>query len=175
MIKVFDNPRMLKRIVLEPHLTTDELYKRYRACTKPNEKVRWRALHLISSGVCAADAARQVGRTSGWITQLTQRYNATGRAAVADRRDERRKVGRPATVQAELALELDAALHLSAPDGGLWTAKKIALWIEQKTNRRLHETSAWRILRSLGFTLQTTRPVHQQSATLEAQTEFKKN
>lgn len=175
MIKVFDNPRMLKRIVLEPHLTTGELYKSYRACTKPNEKVRWRALHLISSGVCAADAARQVGRTSGWMTQLTQRYNAAGRGAVADRRDERRKVGRAATVQAELALELDAALHLPAPDGGLWTAKKVSLWIERKTNRRLHETSAWRILRSLGFTLQTTRPRHHQRATLEAQTEFKKN
>lgn len=101
---------MLKRIVLEPHLTTGELSKSYRACTKPNEKVRWRALHLISSGVCAAEAARQVGRTSGWITQLTQRYNAKGRTAVADRRDEGRKVGRPATLQPELALEL-SMLH----------------------------------------------------------------
>lgn len=166
---------MLKQIVLEPHLTTDELNKRYRACAKPNEKVRWRALHLISSGVCAAQAARRVGRTSGWVTQLTQRYNAKGRTAVADQRDERRRVGRPATVRAELALELESALHLPAPDGGLWTAKKVALWIEHKTNRRLHETSAWRVLQTLGLTLQTTRPVHQQSATLEEQAEFKKN
>lgn len=133
---------MIKLIVLEPHLTADELYKRYRACTKPNEKVRWRALHLISFGVCAAAAARRVGRTSGWITQLTQRYNAGGGEAVGDRRNERRKVGRPATLQAELAAELDAALHLAAPDGGFWTARKVALWIEGRTGRRLHETSA---------------------------------
>lgn len=166
----------MPQITLEPHLTTEELYKCYRACRKANEKVRWRALYLISAGMVAAEAARRVGRTSGWATQLTQRYNKDGVAAVGDRRTTGgRKVGRPATVDRELGRELDAALHLPAPDGGLWTAKKVAAWIEQHTNRRLHETSAWRVLRSLGFTLQTVRPEHQRSASAEEQEQFKKN
>lgn len=166
----------MSQITLEPHLTTDELYKRYRACRKANEKVRWQALYLISAGMRAAAAARRVGRTSGWATQLTQRYNKGGVAAVADQRATGgRKVGRPATVNHELAADLDAALHLPAPDGGLWTAKKVATWIERRTGRRLHETSAWRALRSLGFTLQTVRPVHEQSASAEEQEQFKKN
>lgn len=166
---------MPKTIILKSHLTTDELYKRYRACRQPNEKLRWRALHLISSGIRAAEAARQVGRTSGWATQLTQRYNAEGAAAIADRRNEQRKTGRVATVKAELAIKLDDALHEAAPDGGLWTANKVAAWIEQETGRRLHETSAWRVLRSLGFTLQTVRPKHRQVASPEEQAAFKKN
>lgn len=166
---------MPKKIILQPHLTTDVLYKRYRACREPNEKLRWRALYLISSGIRAAEAARQVGRTSGWATQLTQRYNALGAAAVADRREEERKTGRVPTVKAELAIKLDAALHLAAPDGGLWTAKKVAAWIEQETGRSLHETSAWRVLRSLGFTLQTVRPQHRRVASEEEQEAFKKN
>jgi len=166
---------MPKKIILEPHLTTDELYKRYRACTKPNEKLRWRALYLISSGVRAAEAARRVGRTSGWATQLAERYNRNGVGAVADWRPTERKSGRPATVSLELALELEAALHTAAPDGGLWTAKKVAAWIGEKTNRRLHETSAWRVMRGLGFTLQTVRPTQQQTATEAEQTAFKKN
>ncbi|MDQ3749502.1 MAG: helix-turn-helix domain-containing protein [Acidobacteriota bacterium] len=64
---------------------------------QPNEKLRWRALYLISSGLRAAEAARRVGRTSGWATQLTQRYNALGVEAVADRRDAERKTGRVPT------------------------------------------------------------------------------
>lgn len=166
---------MPKKIILQPHLTTDALYKRYRACRQPNEKLRWRALYLISTGARAAEAARQVGRTSGWVTQLTQRYNALGAEAVADRRDHQRKSGRVPTVKAELALRLDAALHEAAPDGGLWTANKVAAWIEQETGRRLHETSAWRVLRSLGFTLQTVRPKHGRAASPEEQEAFKKN
>lgn len=175
MIKVFDNG-LMSQIILEPHLTTDELYKRYRACRKANEKVRWRALYLISTGMRAAEAARRVGRTSGWATQLTQRYNNGGVAAVADQRTaDGRAVGRPATVNQELATELDAALHLPAPDGGLWTAKKVAAWIAERTGRRLHETSAWRVLRSLGFTLQTVRPQHERAASAAEQEQFKKN
>ena len=166
---------MPKKITVEPHLTTAELYKRYRACRQPNEKLRWRALYLISSGMRASEAAQRVGRTSGWATQLTQRYNEGGGQAVADRRDEQRKTGRVPTVKAELAVKLDAALHEVAPDGGLWTAIKVAAWIEQKTGRKLHETSAWRILRSLGFTLQTVRPNDGRAASPAEAEAFKKN
>jgi transposase len=166
---------MPKIITLESHLTTEQLYKRYRACQKSNEKPRWRALYLISSGIRAAEAARSVGRTSGWISQLTARYNSDGASAVADRRGDSRKTGRVPTVTAELAVKLETALQSNAADGGVWTAKKVALWIEQQTGRKLHETSAWRVLRLLGFTLQTVRPAHQRSAAPEEQAEFKKN
>ncbi len=56
----------------------------------------------------------------------------------------------------------------------LWTAKKVADWIEQETGRRLHETSAWQVLRSLGFTLQSVRPTHLKAASLEERAAFKK-
>ena len=79
---------MSRRIELQPHLSTAELYERYRACRRPNEKTRWRALYLISRGTLAAEAARRVGRTSGWVTQLTQRYNERGTEAVPDQRGE---------------------------------------------------------------------------------------
>src|ERR687893_2253227 len=79
---------MSRRITLQPHLTTEELFQRYRACRRPNEKARWRALYLISRGTLASEAARRVGRTSGWMTQLTQRYNERGAEAVPDRRGD---------------------------------------------------------------------------------------
>lgn len=165
---------MPKIIVLKPHLTKEELHKRYRACSKPNEKLRWKALFLIASGVRAAEAARRVGRSSAWMSKVTARYNQRGATAVADKAAASAR-GKTPTLNQELALELDAALHKDAPDGGLWTANKVADWIAAKTGRRLHESSAWRILRSLGFTVQTARPQHAAAATAAEQEGWKKN
>ena len=164
---------MSRRIELQPHLSTAELYERYRACRRPNEKTRWRALYLISRGTLAAEAARRVGRTSGWVTQLTQRYNERGTEAVPDQRGKSRPGPLP-RVEA-VAAELDAALRSSAPDGGLWTAPKVAAWIEQRTGEPVHETTAWRAMRRLGFTLQVPRPRHARAASEREQARFKKS
>ncbi len=165
---------MNRSIELKPHLSTEELYERYRACRKPNEKARWRALYLISRGTIAAEAARRVGRTSGWVTQLTRRYNERGAEAVPDRRGEAKPGPRPG-VSGALARELDDALRSPAPDGGLWTAPKVAAWVEQRTGQSVHETTAWRAMRRLGFTLQVPRPRHRRAASAEEQEAFKKS
>src|SRR5215212_2051172 len=164
---------MSRRIELQPHLSTQELYGRYRACRRPNEKTRWRALYLISRGTLASEAARRVGRTSGWMTQLSQRYNERGAEAVPDRRGAA-KPGPSPRVEA-VASELDAALRSEAPDGGLWTAPKVARWIEERTGQSVHETTAWRAMRRLGFTLQVPRPRHRRSASAAEQAAFKKS
>jgi len=163
---------MSRRIELQPHLSTAELYERYRACRQPNEKVRWRALYLISRGTLAAEAARRVGRTSGWVTQLTRRYNERGAEAVPERREA--QPGPPPLVAA-VAAELDAALRSAAPDGGLRTAPKVAAWIAERTGRSAHETTAWRAMRRLGFTLQVPRPRHARAASEREQARFKKS
>lgn len=164
---------MSRRIELQPHLSTAELYERYRTCRHPNEKTRWRALHLISRGTLASEAARRVGRTSGWVTQLTQRYNEHGAGAVPDQRGDAKPGPRP-RVEA-VAAELATALRSSAPDGGLWTAPKVAAWIEERTGEPVHETTAWRAMRRLGFTLQVPRPRHARSAPERVQARFKKS
>ena len=164
---------MSRRIELQPHLSTAELHERYRACRRPNEKARWRALYLISRGTLASEAARRVGRTSGWVTQLTQRYNERGAEAVPDRRGEV-KPGPPPRVAA-VASELDAALRRPPPDGGLWTAPKVARWIEERTGQPVHETTAWRAMRRLGFSLQVPRPRHARSASERERARFKKS
>jgi transposase len=165
---------MRRRITLQPHLTTEELFQRYRACRRPNEKARWRALYLISRGTLAAEAARRVGRTSGWVTQLTRRYNERGIEAVPDQQSEA-KPGPPPSLDAAVAAELAAALRSEAPDGGLWTAPKVAAWIEGRTGRSVHETTAWRAMRRLGFTLQVPRPRHARAASEREQARFKKS
>jgi transposase len=163
---------MARRIELKAHLTTEELRQRYRSCQKPQEKVRWHALYLISKGVVAADAARRTGRASSWITSLTRRYNREGAQAVA--RKQSTKPSHRAKVDAKLGKELDKALRCVAPDGGLWTAPKVAVWIAEKSGREVHQTTAWRAMRRLGFSLQVPRPANKRRASIEAQAEFKK-
>lgn len=143
---------MPRRITLQPHLTADQLYRRYRACRQPQEKLRWRALYLISAGEFANHAARRVGRSSGWITALARRYNERGVKAVPDARGEVAP-GRPPRLDKEAAIALDAALRAEPPDGGLWTAPKVARWIAERTGTGVNHSTAWRVMRRLGFTL----------------------
>lgn len=164
---------MAKRIELKPHLTTEELRKRYQSCQKPQEKVRWQALVLISNGMIAAEAAQKVGRGSSWITKLAHRYNEKGAAAVERQRLE--KVSHLASLDAELGAELRKALDGKAPDQGLWTGVKVAQWISARTGRKVHRVTGWRTLERLGFSLQTPRPRNRQRASFEEQSEFKKS
>lgn len=163
---------MARRIELKPHLTTEELLSRYRSCQKPQEKVRWHALYLISKGVVAADAARRTGRASSWITSLARRYNRDGAAAIL--RKQSTQPSHRSKVNTKLGKELDKALRTSAPDGGLWTGPKVAAWIAQKTGQEVHQTTAWRAMRRLGFSLQVPRPANQRRASIKEQAEFKK-
>lgn len=164
---------MAERIQLKPHLTTEELRTRYRSCQKPQEKTRWHALYLISKGLVAADAARRVGRASSWITSLTRRYNRDGASAVARKRST--KPSHRAKVDHKLGTELDQALRSAAPDGGLWTAPKVAAWITDKSGQAVHHATAWRAMRRLGFSLQVPRPRNKRRATVEEQAAFKKS
>jgi transposase len=161
-------------IKLKDHLTADELYKRYRKCQQALEKLRWRALYLIAKGGIANHVAKQVGRSSGWMTKLARRYNQLGIAGVADQRGEVKCGVRP-TLSPKQVQALDAALRGPAPDGGLWTSPKVAAWIEKKTGKAVHSTTAWRAMKAAGFTLQVPRPRHGQAATAQQQAAFKKS
>jgi transposase len=161
-------------IKLEPHLTADELYPRYRKCQQAREKLRWRALYLIAKGGVANHAAKKVGRPSRWVTNLVRRYNESGASAVTDQRGEVACGVKP-TLNAKQSQALDSVLRGPAPDGGLWTAKKVAAWINKKAGKHVHPTTAWRAMRASGFTPQVPRPRHRQAATEEEQAAFKKS
>ena len=78
-------------------------------------------------------------------------------------------------MDAALAKQLDQALRAAAPDGGLWTGPKVAVWIAEQTGQRVHQTMGWRALQRLGFSLQTPRPANKRRASAEEQAEFKKS
>ena len=61
-------------------------------------------------------------------------------------------------------------------DGGVWTAKKVALVMAGALGlARVADQRGWEALRAIGWTIQRPRPRHAQVATPEAQAAFKKN
>ncbi|MBN1335541.1 MAG: winged helix-turn-helix domain-containing protein [Deltaproteobacteria bacterium] len=68
---------------------------------------------------------------------------------------------------------LAEALLGRAPDGGLWTSRKVSAWIKERTGRRVSERTGWVYLVKTGFTRQLPRPKHP-DADEEAQAAFKK-
>jgi transposase len=69
--------------------------------------------------------------------------------------------------------ELDRALEGAAPDGGKWTAAKVATWIAQRTGRPVEVSTGWRYLRRLDRRRYRPRPRHA-NADPDAQAAFKK-
>ncbi len=87
-----------------------------------------------------------------------------------------RRHGNPGA-QAILSVELQQQLleELQSPpaDQGLWTGRKVAAWIKDKTGRQVHPQRGWEYLRRLGGTLRVPRPRHAK-ADPDEQEAFKK-
>src|SRR3954447_3985697 len=146
------------RLQLVPHLTYEELRQRFRTCRHGPEKARWQALWLMTrprQPASAAQAATLVGFTADAVRKLVKRYNASGAPAVERNAGGQ---GRAPRLSADQQEQLKAELLGRAPDGGLWSGRKLAARIAQLTGRSMHPATGWEWLRKLGFTPQRPRP-----------------
>jgi hypothetical protein len=49
---------MARHIHLQPHLSVDELERRYRSATEPHERTWWQILWLLAQGHTATELSR---------------------------------------------------------------------------------------------------------------------
>ncbi len=167
---------MSKRLEIKDHLNYEELTKRYRSCKEGKERARWQVIWLYSdpeTSHSAAKVARLTGFSVIWVRTLIKRYNAQGAEGIKRRNpasNEARFVLSEAQCQA-----LGEQLREAAPDGGLWSSRKVAQWIEERTGQEVNASTGWRYLQRLGFSPQVPRPRHQDAASAEVQAEFKKS
>ena len=159
---------------LTAHHTTEELEKHYKQCKDGKEKTRRQVIWLYSINPSPKEVSQATGLTTNWIYKLVLRYNAQGTKGLIDLHTERPGGDKRAILNPEQQAQLVKALQGNAPDGGLWTAPKVALWVEQNTAKTLKKVTAWTYLRRLGLTLQVPRPEHIKAASLEDQITFKK-
>ena len=157
------------------HITPAEVKLRYLNCTNSVEKIHWQAIWLLckeNNPLKADEVAKVIGYCDDWVRKLARRYNAEGPDGIEDKRKHN---GVAPLLNEEQLKQLEAKVNGPAPDGGLWTGRKVALAIREIIGRKVSLVTGWSYLNLIGFTLQVPRPSHTQAATPEQQETFKKN
>ncbi len=168
-------PRTAK---LTEHLSSGELQQRYLRCNHRADRTRWHALWLVSLGKSGNEAARLVGRSSGWVSELVRSYNKSGTEGVETvKRRGQQWGGHEAALRwgTEEETELREALRHATPEGEVWTAVKVANWLSKRRGRKVHLVTGWRTLQRLRQSMQLPRPEHPEAASAEDQAAFQKN
>lgn len=132
---------------------------------------QWQIVWLLARGERSEQVEAVMGYSRIWVYTVARRYNTLGEQGIGDRRVS--NAGRARQLTAEQERELDQALEGAAPDGGLWTAAKVARWIGERTGRRVGVATGWRYLRRLERRRYAPRPQHAKADTV-AQEAFKK-
>lgn len=122
---------MGRRIRLEPHLTVDELGRRYRAAKEPHKRSWWQILWRLSKGQAASEVAVSTGYSRYWIGHLVRRYNTEGPEAMHNRQYTHSLRAQP------LLAELAEVVRGPAPEGDDWIRRSVAAWISAKLGRPL--------------------------------------
>ena len=163
---------MGRKILIKDHLSREELVNHYHSCNDPVEKIHIQTIISLFDGKTATVLAEVTGYSKQWIGKLANRYNNDGIEGLKDKRHT--NSGKKGKLTEEQKIQLKLSILGDAPDGGLWNSQKVANEISKIINEPVHQATGWRLLRSLGFTMQSVRPTHQFSATAEEKEEFKK-
>ena len=162
---------MQKRVSIRADLGVEELERRYRQARDPVERSQWQIVWLLARGAASEQVVETTGYSLTWVYTVARRYNADGERGISDRRHG--NPGGPRVLSDEQQAELDRALEGAAPDGGKWTAAKVASWIAQQTGQAVSVSTGWRYLRRLDWRRYRPRPRHAK-ADPDAQAAFKK-
>jgi transposase len=154
------------------HLTDEELEARaHGARARLWEWARWRAILLFKQAESAADIARFLGRKEDWVRRTVRSYNKDGPDSVRDLREDN---GTEARVGPELMAALvEAVQHDEPPGGGRWTGGKAQVWLNQRLEKPIPQSTAYNTLHRAKLSWQVPRP-RSVEADPQAQDDFKK-
>jgi hypothetical protein len=166
---------MARRIYLQPHVTVDDLERRYRAAKEPHERSWWQILWLLAQGRTATELASVTGYSAYWIGQLARRYNEQGPAGMHNRQHTTSRRAAPLLSPA-LQEELQQALAGPAPEDDRWSGRTVAEWMSARLGRPVSRYRGWIYLHRLKPRPRhgVPRPRHA-LADPEEQVDFKKN
>lgn len=163
---------MAKILIPALHLSLPEVEAQVKQTKEVVENTHWQIIRLMLKGKRAGEVAETLNLTVGWVREIVRRYNKDGPSGLKNKRAQNggnRSVLNESQRQ-ELAYVLE---HQKPPDNGLWTSKKVCVWIKEKTGKDITEVAAWKYFKRLGFSVRTLRPRHIKVDPLK-QEEFKK-
>ena len=163
---------MARRIHLQPHLSVEELERRYRAAKEPNERTWWQILWLLAQGHTATELSAVIGYRAYWIGQIAKRYNEQGPAGMQNRRHTT-SYRPPPVLAPTLQEELRGVLAEAAAKDERWTGHDVAAWMAQRLGRPISYRLGWSYLVRLKHSPQVPRPRHTLADAAQQET-FKK-
>ncbi|OLC62523.1 MAG: hypothetical protein AUH89_01185 [Ktedonobacter sp. 13_1_40CM_4_52_4] len=159
-------------VSIAPHLSVDDLEYRYRKASDPVERSHIQIVWLLAQGKRVGEVSLVTGYCANWIRQVARRYNREGAQGLGDQRHH--NPGATPFLSLDQQKRLRDKLEQAAPDGGLWTGQKVALWMSEQTERKIHPQRGWDYLKRVGFSLQIPRPRHHK-AEKDRQEAFKRD
>jgi transposase len=156
------------------HLSVAELGERFRAAADARSARHAQVIWLLAKGHAVAEVAAMTALGVRWVEKLLARYNAEGPDALGDLR---RHNGKGRTILTPALLDkLRARLAEPPPDGGLWSSRKVAVWMAGELGlASVAVQRGWEALRAVGWSVQSPRPEHPARATPEEREAFKKS
>ncbi len=149
---------MPRRLVIQPHLSLDEIERRYRQATDATQRTHYQVIWLLAQGKTTAEVAQVTGYGKSWIYELVRSYNRSGSEMLGDQR-QKNHGNQPLLSDMQQAL-LWQALQEAPADGGLWNGPKVAEWMSQLLGRPISAQRGWDYLTGLRLRLRTPRPQH---------------
>ncbi len=155
------------------HLSLEELQAGYRGSGDATLARHYQVIWLLAQGRTCAEVAGLTSFAPRWIEQLLARYNAFGPGSLGDRR--RGNGAAPTVLTPGMLAAVRERVRRPPDDGGVWTARKVAMFMAAELGRRVAEQRGWEALRAIDWTLQSPRPQHAEAASPEEQEAFKKS
>ena len=163
---------MAGKVHLAPHLSTEDLGRRYKATSDGIERSHLQIIWLLSQGHAAKSVAAVTGYSRSRVSEITWRYNDHGIAGLGDRRHD--NPGAAPLLDQAGQEQLRRVVSEPPPDGGLWTGRKVARWMAGHLGRLVSPQRGVAYLRRFDLTPQIPRPCNPEQSLYE-QAMFKKN
>jgi transposase len=155
------------------HLSVEELEARYRAARDVTEARHAQAIWLLAQGRTVLEVGEVLAFAPRWVTRLAARYNASGPAALGDRRRHNGKAA--SLLTGDLLTALAERVKAPPDDGGLWSGPKVAHWMARRLGlAKVHAQRGWEALQRIGWSIQAPRPRHPRAATPEQREALKR-
>jgi transposase len=153
---------MPRRIQITPHLSLEELERRYRHAGDGIERSHYQIIWLLAQGRTPAEVADSVGYSRNWIYELVRGYNRYGPEYLGDKRQD--NPGQPPLLNDIQKAQLWQTLQQPPEDGSRWDGPKVAQWMSEVLGRPIHPQRGWEYLKNLQLRYHSHSALSQHSA-----------
>lgn len=155
-----------------PGTTVNQLQKMYKLETKVKPKIRLLAAIHRKKGKSLDEIAYHVNASRNTVHGWLRNFTSRGLQA----KDSIKQTGRPVSLSLAKRKKLIKDLERGPPHNasGLWTTKEVMHLLEKRYQQKYVKQHVWRLLVSLGFSLQRPRKQHYLRPSEEELIQFKK-